>query len=96
MFRAPKSGRGFTVVELHTLKTIAKAGSHGATYFDVQCQLGLLPQTASPVCHALRTDGLIARNGKRRPSQTGHDCYVYVVTNRGRRLIASMRKAVQK
>lgn len=85
---------GLRSFEVSVLREVDANGSVGATYWEIQVALGSLPQSTSPACTVLREAGLIARNGHRRPSQTGALCYVYVSTDRGRRLLASLAKAV--
>lgn len=89
----PRRPRGvLTALDLAALKAIARAGSNGLTYWELQRDLNQLPQTMSPVCFYLRRDNWIAWNGKRRLSQTGSPCMVYVATSRGRKFLAALRK----
>lgn len=58
---------------------IDNKGSLGATTDEVEAELGLLHQTASPAIIRLRQKGFLSKNGEKRDTRNGRRAEVHVV-----------------
>lgn len=70
---------------LHALRA---AGEHGLTAFEAADRLGhRRPHVIGTRIIELREGDLVAKNGETRPTDTGHQAEVYVITDLGRRVL---------
>jgi hypothetical protein len=67
------------------LDHIAAAGEHGSTDEEASLALQMRLYTAAPRRKELVDDGWVEDSGKRRPTATGTDAAVWVLTEQGRR-----------
>jgi hypothetical protein len=66
------------------LNHIRSCGDHGATANEIQRALEMRPETCSTRCNELRRAGLIYRDGRKRPTESGRLVYVCTATSKGR------------
>lgn len=82
---APRTG----TQRWRTLHALADAAD-GLTAFEAADVLGhRRPHVIGTRLIELRESGLVERNGATRPTDTGHQAEVYVITDLGRRVIAA-------
>lgn len=71
-----------------TLQALRLAGDRGLTAFEAADELGHpRPHVIGTRIIELREDDLVAKNGETRPTDTGHQAEVYVITDFGRRVL---------
>lgn len=75
-------------LRLEVLRNIVACGDYGATADEIQVALSMRPQTCSARCNELRRAGLIVRDGRTRPTDSGRAAYVYIATAAGRQEVA--------
>lgn len=72
-----------------TLEALNHAAA-GLTAFEAADELGhRRPHVIGTRLIELREDGLVERNGETRPTDTGHQAEVYVITDRGRAVLGN-------
>lgn len=80
---APRTG----TQRRRTLQALAVA-ANGLTAFEAADELGHpRPHVIGTRLIELREDGLVERNGATRPTDTGHQAEVYVITDLGREVL---------
>ena len=65
------------------LAYVASQGSLGATCDEVVRATGIIHQTCSPRMNELRAEHMIADSGRKRPTSSGQDADVMVITKLG-------------
>ena len=87
---APRTG----TQRWRTLQWLELAGDRGLTAFEAAARLHHpRPHVIGTRLIELREDGYVVRNGQTRPTDTGHQAEVYVITATGRVVLASAAAA---
>lgn len=97
---APNSGRGTSAkaagaifprtgtLRRRVLDAVGAAGEHGATDDDLLASTGLPPNTLRPRRWELVSGGWVVDSGRKRPTASGQDAVVWVVSRLGRAYLA--------